>query len=897
MLLATGRCVSPARHDPALPAAAPTLTAAAPGRILLDTVGQLLSSLPATPITDLLSGSLWLVRRALTAIDTAVAGWRPAICACGITGGEVAGQLLTVTSAVDGTPGSLRAVLGSAADGDVIRFAPTLWHANLALTQGELDVDVSVRIEGSGQTLDAGGNSRIMRLDQPGTTIALAGLTFANGAAPGDPALATAGGAIFAQGVTLNICGSTFTGNSALSAGDATPGSAFAQYGLGGAIAAVDSTVTVHDSVFTGNTAVGSDNNSEQQSSGALGGAIFGENSEIVLLRSQFIRNSALGGSGVTPIETFPSSDGGWAAGGAIYSTGAALTASEVIFTGNSATGGNGLDGSPDNPYGNDVGAGGNASGGALWIQGQGQDSGTAVPLTLNSVVFQGNTATGGSAGVQGSALLATQQGGRGVGGGLGAADWLMISIADVTFQDNLAQGGGAGMNAENSGPNTGTGGVAQGGGAFLDSPASLEVVRLSLRYNTSRGGRGADSAPESGSEAGEGGYSYGGGVFLSNSTGGLYDPVVIPVSIRDSEIVGNRAVGGEKGDGPVPATNLGAGGLAQGGGLDMTSLFSTQLVGVRFIGNAAIAGQGKFAAGGALANPFGAPPAGVDAYLEVLNTFFRGNSAVGGDDAANDVYRLSQAGAFLNNSTGTVISGSRFEGNAAIGGNDTGSGHLGSAGGGAIWSVGEDPTITFFDTTFVGNAALGGRRTVAGESILEAVSGEARGGAISAENGTVTVNGGAFVGNVAVVRVGGERIASGGAIDIPQPPEDYLSYLQTTGARFVFNAAVAPEGPAQGGAVAFNGTAYTDNGSFLAANTARAGRHDGSAYGGGLFLEQTSRLSGTTVLLNLAHAGQGFGGGIALPQGPDVLTGSQTTVAWNHATTAGDDVWSPASD
>lgn len=208
---------------------------------------------------------------------------------------------------------------------------------------------------------------------------------------------------------------------------------------------------------------------------------------------------------------------------------------------------------------------------------------------------------------------------------------------------------------------------------------------------------------------------------------------------------------------------------------------------------------------------------------------------------------------------------------------------------------MGQDPIITFFDTTFVGNAALGGQRPVAGESIVEAVSGESRGGAIGAENGTVTVNGGAFVGNVAAVRAGGERIASGGAIDLPQPPDDYSSYLHTTATRFILNAAVSPGGSAHGGAVAFNGTGFTDNGSLLAANAARAGRHDGSAYGGGLFLEQTSSLSGTTVILNLARAGQGFGGGIALPQGPDVLTRSQTTVAWNRATTAGDDVWAPA--
>lgn len=879
---------------PTAVAAPQALTAAGPAQQVLNTIGQLLTNLPATPLTDVLTGSLWLVRRALTAIETAVGSWGPTACACAPSG-DVVGQVLTVTNSVDGAPGSLRDVLATASDGDVIRFAPTLRHANLLLTEGELDVDASVRIEGSGQILDADSMSRIMRLDQPGTSIALSGLTFANGTAPGDPTLATAGGAILADGVALQICGVTFTGNSAISAGAASPESGFTQYGLGGAIAAFASTLSIHDSAFVGNTATGADNDSQQQPSGALGGAIFAEESEITLLRSQFTGNAAFGGSGVTPIETVPSAEGGWAAGGAVYTTRAALTATEVTFTGNSVTGGDGLDGSAEHPYGNDVGSGGSGSGGALWIQGNGQGSEDVVALNLNRVVFQNNIATGGSAGSQGSALLAGQQGGRGIGGALGAVDWVAITLADVTVADNLAQGGGVGPNAPDSGANTGTGGVGQGGGAFLESPASVDAVRLSVRDNTARGGRGADSAPDSGTEAGEGGYAYGGGIFLTNGTGGLYEPAVIPVGIRDTEIVGNRAVGGEKGDGPVPDGGLGAGGLAQSGGLDMISLFSSQLVGVRFIGNTAIAGQGKFAAGGALSNPFGAPPEGVDANLLILNSFFRANSAIGGDDAANPVYRRSEAGAFLHNGSGTVISGSRFEGNSVIGGNDTGSGHVGSATGGAISNVGGDPIITIFDTAFVDNAVLGGRRVAAGESLIEPDSGEARGGAISSEGGTVSINGGSFVGNRAVDRSDGHRVASGGAIDIPVPFEGYVGYLETTAVRFAHNSATSPTGQARGGAVAFNGNGYTDNGSFFIGNTVRSGHHEGSAAGGALFLEQTSRLTGTTVVLNRARGNQGFGGGIALPNGPEVLTPTLTTIGWNRATTAGDDVWWPS--
>lgn len=870
---------------------------AGPVKLALDNLGQLLSTLPATPVTDFLGGSLWLVRRTLNSLDSAIRAWAPTPCAC--VDGAPAATVLTVTSAVDGASGSLRQVLGSASDGDVIRFAPNLRRATLTLTEGELDVDVSVRIEGTGQTLDAAGLSRIMVLDQPGTSISLSDLIFVGGSAPGDPTRATAGGAILAEGVTLQICGSSFVGNQAVSAGPAQAEASFVQLGLGGAIAAFDSVVSISDSVFSRNRAVGGDNTTNQQASGALGGAIFagdripGAVTELVLRRSQFTDNSAIGGSGVVPIAAFPTSDGGRAAGGAVYSDRAALSAAEIDFVGNSVTGGDGLDGSESNPYGNEVGAGGNAAGGAVWIEGRGVRSGVTVPLDLQQVNFMSNTATGGRTGEQDSSTLAGKQGGRAFGGGAGAVLWVGVTMTDVTFEDNLAFGGAARPNAAGGGDiNSQTGGVAQGGGAFVESPQSVQAVRLSLRNNTAQGGPGGDSAPDSGTSAGEGGYAYGGALLISNP-GGVVAPPVVPLSIRDSEVVGNRAVGGRPGTGPVPGNGDGAGGLALGGGLNLPSLFKAELVGVRFVFNAAIADQGKLATGGALINPFSEPVPDEDADLTILNTLFRGNTAVGGDDAANPDYRESLGGAFLNNGY-TYVSGSRFQGNSVIGGDDTGSGHVGSGSGGAIFSDGKRPLLTINDSTFVGNSALGGLRLVAGEPTVEAASGEGRGGAIATRGGDMTINGGSFYGNEAIVRVSGDRIAAGGAIDIPQP--DNVSYLTTTAVRFVSNGATSVTGPATGGAIAFNGTAFADSGSVFWGNKARSGRQNGSAYGGALFLETESRLLGSLIMDNRARAAEGFGGGIALPSGPDALTEVQTSVRRNSATTAGADVWYPAT-
>lgn len=864
-----------------------------PVKRFLDNVGQWLSELPVNPLTDMLSESLWLARRTLFPVGAGA--WSSSPCSCAADKQAApAGRVLTVTNPVDGEAGSLRDVLGSAESGDVIRFAPGLRHATLHLTRGELNVDTSVRIEGTQQTLAADGLSRIMRLDEAGTSITLVGLTFADGAAPGDPGQATTGGAILADGVTLRICGTRFVGNRAASTDPGLPESAFMQLALGGAIAAIQSGVSISDSAFIGNRAAGADNNAEQQASGGYGGAIYAQDTTIALVRTQFTGNAASGGSGNTPIATFPSVDGGPGTGGAIFSFGGGLSADHVTFQGNSAIGGNGLDGTVSNPYGNTVGDGGNAAGGAVWAVGRGQKAGAAVLLELRNVMFKSNSAVGGVAGTQGLASLQAGQGGLSSGGALGTAQWVAVTMADVTFESNHARAGGGGPNAAGAGENVGYGGKAQGGGAYLESTASVDAWRLLVRNNTAQGGAGGDSSP--GNQSGVGGWAFGGGLSLNNTTTGK-SPTVIPLNIRDSRIVGNSVLGGRAGEGAPPPDGLGAGGAAQGGGMVTTSLYKSQLVGVGFIDNSAVAGQGKFAIGGGLNNAYGSPPPGLDAGLLIQNSSFRNNTVVGGDDAPSATYRASGGGAFFNNASGTVVSGSRFNGNSAVGGNDTGSGHVGSGLGGAILSEGRSPTIDLYNSAFEHNSAVGGRRLVPGESFVEPVSGEAAGGAIRSGTGAVTVSGGSFVANQSIVRAGGDRIASGGAIDIAQPGEGFTGYLNTVGVRFNSNVADSDSGTATGGAIAFNGTAFADNGSTFRGNVARSGQPSGSAYGGALYLQTQSQLNGSKITRNYAHAPLGYGGGAALPNGPEVLTQVQSSLVNNRASTAGDDLWSPSTE
>src|SRR6516162_5503897 len=98
---------------------------------------------------------------------------------------------LTVKTNADSGADSLRAVLGSAGDGDKIVFAHNLDGKTIALSTGQLNVNSSVTINGLGAddlTVNGGGVSRIFKV-AAGKTVAIDGLTLTNGKA-------SAGGAI-----------------------------------------------------------------------------------------------------------------------------------------------------------------------------------------------------------------------------------------------------------------------------------------------------------------------------------------------------------------------------------------------------------------------------------------------------------------------------------------------------------------------------------------------------------------------------------------------------------------------------------------------------------------------------------------------------------------------------
>src|SRR5947207_503436 len=90
---------------------------------------------------------------------------------------------LTVTSVLDdGSTGTLRAVLSTAAQGDVITFAPTLNGQTITLTQGQLTIAQDLTIQGPGAGLLAvsGNNaSRVFNIEAGPKVlnVAISGLT------------------------------------------------------------------------------------------------------------------------------------------------------------------------------------------------------------------------------------------------------------------------------------------------------------------------------------------------------------------------------------------------------------------------------------------------------------------------------------------------------------------------------------------------------------------------------------------------------------------------------------------------------------------------------------------------------------------------------------------------
>ena len=174
----------------------------------------------------------------------------------------------------------------------------------VTLSQGELSVvslAALLTIQGSGQTIDAGGLSRVLYAKS--TTLTISSLTLTGGAAH-------YGGGVYTTSSTVTLTNSTVSGNYAVNEG-----------GEGGGVWAKSSTVTLTNSTV-------SDNHADFLSKG---GGVYANGGTLTVTSSIVSGNSAFSGGGV------------YVDGGGAYAEGCTLTLTSSTVSGNSANYGGGV--------------------------------------------------------------------------------------------------------------------------------------------------------------------------------------------------------------------------------------------------------------------------------------------------------------------------------------------------------------------------------------------------------------------------------------------------------------------------------------------------------------------------------------------------------------------------
>lgn len=199
-----------------------------------------------------------------------------------------------VTTTADSGAGSLREALANVCTGDTITFniAGPGPHT-ITVTSGDLLISTSVTINNnSGESVTVSGNNlnRVFNIGAISTTAAIVGLNISNGSA--------LGGAAIANGGTLTVVNTTFTGNAASGA-------------LGGGAILNAGTLTIINSTFSGNTAV------------ASGGGIFNDIGTVTIINSTFTNNTADSDNNAT------------GTGGGIHNNSGTTTLHNTIVAGN----------------------------------------------------------------------------------------------------------------------------------------------------------------------------------------------------------------------------------------------------------------------------------------------------------------------------------------------------------------------------------------------------------------------------------------------------------------------------------------------------------------------------------------------------------------------------------
>lgn len=497
-------------------------------------------------------------------------------------------SVLTVINNADHGPGSLRAALAAAQDGDAIRFANSLHNKTISLTTGELDVNRSVAIQGLGaNTLSVSGNdaSRVFNI-AGGVAAAVSDLTISHGQSSGllAPGMGGGGGVLNQAGAQLTLNRDTFTGNKAVgSVGFTVVGGALLNMG----------TATVVSCQFSSNQAVGG--GAGDALGGSAGGAIdnFGSPdgpANLTVTNSTFTGNTAWAASG-----TF------FGIGGAVDSNGGlnsfdpnqAQVSSAVLtncaFVNNLASG--------------DTGAIGNA--GAIDVLGE------KTTVTVNNCLISGNRSIGGGGDLS-----------QGVAGGILNGGGGILNVLDSAIVGNVAYGG------DNGDPTNPFASGAFGGGiennyGGNDGRGVLNLSNSLIANNVAQGGAEA---------AGPGGIGVGGGI--SNSP-------LSSMLMTNCVVADNSAIGGQ--GGPGSFTGQQQAGIGFGGGIDVSAGASASIINSTITGNQAIGGaggngnNGNNGYGGGIGvawDPFVSPGA-PNSQVTVTNSVVNHNQARGGRGGA----------------------------------------------------------------------------------------------------------------------------------------------------------------------------------------------------------------------------------------------------------------------
>ena len=412
----------------------------------------------------------------------------------------------TVTNLLDSGPGSLREAVTAAnanPGADAINFATT---GTIALTSGQLDITDSLTIDGPGaNALTVSGNDASRVFDVVGgvdasseITVAIAGLTVAHGRA-------TVGG-----GIRNSAFSDLTLASVVLSENVAIGGPTAAVNARGGAVHSDGSgaSLSVVDSWVIGNTADGRPN-ATRGSGGGL--SVIGGHLNVV--GCTVADNLSFGGS--------PTISG--AGGGMSVAVGATATVAGSTIRDNRSIGAVG---------------GGPAHGGGILVT---QSS----SLVISDSLLTRNQAAGGN-GSLGR--------GRTEGGAIDVEFGSRVSISDSALTDNRAIAGSGGFNSASGF----TAGTATGGaisvGAVSPGGNFLEVIRSVLRGNQAIGGNYGTSTASAIADVGS---AHGGAIFNARGSSTV---------IRDSAILQNKAVGGDGNTGSAP---IGFVGTATGGGID----------------------------------------------------------------------------------------------------------------------------------------------------------------------------------------------------------------------------------------------------------------------------------------------------------------------------------------